>query len=67
MGWSHFAYGFEFNKKFDSEIAKIGLRCLKETAEANFFLYSSPLIFTFYSNDKYVMITYVFVFALVSL
>jgi hypothetical protein len=33
----HFAYGFEFEKKFDSEIAKIGLRGVNEIAEADFF------------------------------
>jgi hypothetical protein len=37
MGLSHFEYGFEFAEKIESEIVKIGLCGLIETAEADFF------------------------------
>jgi hypothetical protein len=64
MSWSRFTYGFEFAEKFDLEMAKIG--GLNETAKADFFCWSSPFIFTFSSNYKYVMFTYANDFALVS-
>jgi hypothetical protein len=58
-GQSRFAYGFEFAEKFDSEIDKIGFRGVNQTAEADFFSWSSPLTFMFSSNYKYVMFQYV--------
>jgi hypothetical protein len=44
-----------------SEIATIGFRGVIETAESDFFCWSSPLTFTFSSNYKYVMFTYVII------
>jgi hypothetical protein len=66
-GGSRFAYYFEFTKKFDSEIAKIGFRGVNETAEDDIFGCSSTLTFRFSRKYKYVMFTYVFVFAIVSI
>jgi hypothetical protein len=55
MGYSRFEYGFEFAEKIDFVIVKFGFRGLIETAETDFFCYSSPLTGRFSYSCKYVM------------